>query len=435
MPTIKVNTNQLSSYESDMQGVLSRVNSIMNQFNSVSRNLDWDIKAESNINSRLSGISRELSAESRGISGMKQYLGQARTKYNAVERKNSGKRLKNETTGTGKAVGIRTKNGKVVTTAANVGAGTKSKSSVKKAQLVSSKTKTGKKSNLNVSFDKDWFSYFDLKSAIKDSAKAGGQILNAIKKGFFTSGFKVVRDKTGQYVIAKGATGARTALKDSFVENIKGTRYKVGSAKYNSSGIARFDPGATALTKVKASFKVNFSGFAKDTYGIFDSAGKANLGAIAGYAAIAYDTVTHAVGNYKNGAAKSKIAADATVDVAKGLGEMAVVSAGAKAGAAIGTLIPIPVVGTLVGGVVGGAVAGFAYSYAVDGGIKIGGKSIAENASSLIEKGIKSVGNAVSGNGKSKAVKSASKKVTNNNVGCTNRGKGYLNGTMVYQAA
>lgn len=113
MPTIKVNTNQLSSYESDMQSVLSRVNSIMNQFNSVSRNLDWDIKAESNINSRLSGISRELSAESRGISGMKSYLGKARTKYNAVESKNSGKKLKNETTGRGSGARVASKNGKV----------------------------------------------------------------------------------------------------------------------------------------------------------------------------------------------------------------------------------------------------------------------------------------------------------------------------------
>ncbi len=110
MPTIKVNTSRLSNYESDIQGVLSRVNSIKNQFNNVSRNLDWDIKAESNINSRLSGISRELSAESNGINGMKNYLGTARAKYVAVENKNSGKKLKNEVSGNGYKTKIRDKN-------------------------------------------------------------------------------------------------------------------------------------------------------------------------------------------------------------------------------------------------------------------------------------------------------------------------------------
>lgn len=101
MPTIKVSTSRLGNYESDMQGILSRVNSITNQFNSVSRNLDWDIRAASNINSRLSGISRELSAEYRGINGMKNYLGTARAKYDAVEKKNSGRNLKNENSGNG----------------------------------------------------------------------------------------------------------------------------------------------------------------------------------------------------------------------------------------------------------------------------------------------------------------------------------------------
>ena len=113
MPTIKVNTSRLSNYESDIQGILSRVNSITNQFNNVSRNLDWDIKAESNINSRLTGISRELSAESNGINGMKNYLGTARAKYVAVENKNSGKKLKNEVSGSGANVRANSKNKKI----------------------------------------------------------------------------------------------------------------------------------------------------------------------------------------------------------------------------------------------------------------------------------------------------------------------------------
>lgn len=117
MPTIKVNTTQLGRYESDLQGILSRVNSIMNQFDSVSRSLDWDVKAESNINSRLSAISRELSAESRGISGMKNYLDTAVTKYNAVENKNSGRKLENETTGRGVGARVVTKGKTIKSTA------------------------------------------------------------------------------------------------------------------------------------------------------------------------------------------------------------------------------------------------------------------------------------------------------------------------------
>lgn len=99
MPTIKVNTSRLSGYESDMQNVLSKVNSIIGQFDSVSRNLDWDVRVESNINSRLAGISRELSAEARGISGLKNYLGTAVRQYNTVESTNKKNTLKDEVSG------------------------------------------------------------------------------------------------------------------------------------------------------------------------------------------------------------------------------------------------------------------------------------------------------------------------------------------------
>lgn len=110
MPTIKVNTSRLSSYESDIQGILLQVNSIMGQFDSVSRNLDWDIRAESDINSRLNGISRELSAETRGINGMKNYLGNAVRQYNAVEDTNKKNKLKVEVTDSGYKTWVKDKN-------------------------------------------------------------------------------------------------------------------------------------------------------------------------------------------------------------------------------------------------------------------------------------------------------------------------------------
>lgn len=116
MPKIKVNTSQLATYESDMQGILSRVNSIANQFDSVSRSLDWDIKVEENINTRLLGLKNELSAEARGISGMKEFLGTAIKKYDAVESKNSGKKLKNENFGSGVSNNISSKSKKTTDT-------------------------------------------------------------------------------------------------------------------------------------------------------------------------------------------------------------------------------------------------------------------------------------------------------------------------------
>lgn len=106
MPTIKVNTRKLASYESDLQRILNRVNSIKNEFSSTSSNLDWDVKASSNINYRLSVINRELSAEVRGISGLKNYLDTAQRKYDAVEDKNGQKRKDSLKAGHVKTVSI-----------------------------------------------------------------------------------------------------------------------------------------------------------------------------------------------------------------------------------------------------------------------------------------------------------------------------------------
>ena len=62
MPKIRVNTIRLKIHESEIWEIYGRVNSIMDQFNSVSRNLDWDIKSEADVYSRLSKISEYLYA-------------------------------------------------------------------------------------------------------------------------------------------------------------------------------------------------------------------------------------------------------------------------------------------------------------------------------------------------------------------------------------
>lgn len=120
-----------------------------------------------------------------------------------------------------------------------------------------------------------------------------------------------------------------------------------------------------------------------------------------GYGAIVIDTGIDIKGNIDNGASASKITADATTDVAKGLGAMAVATGCAQVGAAIGTAIPIPVVGTIVGAAAGFLIglAGVAiYNYAIDG-VEIGGKTVAGWVSDGIEKSIDDVGNFFGGIG------------------------------------
>lgn len=64
----------------------------------------------------MSAIERELSAESRGISGMKNYLGSAVRQYNSVESKNSRNKLQNEVTGHGYKPWVREKNKQIKNT-------------------------------------------------------------------------------------------------------------------------------------------------------------------------------------------------------------------------------------------------------------------------------------------------------------------------------
>ena len=239
--------------------------------------------------------------------------------------------------------------------------------------------------------------YFDVDDILLDSAKAGRSIYDVYKKGFFNSGFRV--EQVGDYYRVYGKNGTWKTTPGFPLEDIKGRRYKVGSEKTVKSGVAAYASNSSAATKFTSALKANFSGnFLKETY-----TGK---GSILGYLKTAYETVTGIVGNVKSGASVAKIAADATTDIAKGLGSMAAAAVGAKVGAAIGTCIPIPVVGTavgaLVGGVIGSAVGGAIYNGVVDG-IKIGGKTVAGWVSTGLETAYTAVGNAVKSGAKAVA--------------------------------
>ena len=244
MPTIKVNTSLLSNYESDMQGVLSRINSITNQFNNVSRNLDWDIKAESNINSRLSGISQELSAESSGINGMKNYLGTSRAKYAAVENKNSGKKLKNEVSGNGHGFKIGSKSSKNkkttnITGTAHGGKGVKFDAG--KAKV----SKTGSKQSF---WDKGigkWIKSTAGKGLVVGTVISAGDAIATFRKGF--SGLDIstgIKTATGLYKNISGAvkntikigkaisaTSKTIKSQNKFIESFGVSERNIGRAK------------------------------------------------------------------------------------------------------------------------------------------------------------------------------------------------------------
>lgn len=341
MPYIKVNTNKISRYSNDINSVYTRVNRIKSEFASIGYSLDWDIKSASGINNRIKTIENELSAERSGLKRMQSFLNNSVTKYNNVENRiNEDKRKK-------------------------------------KLQA------TVRNSTTNVTFDSP-VEYFDTKDFLKDAFKVGGTIISAYKSGFFTSGFNV--KQVGDYVRVYGKNKTWLNLKDSTIEGIKGRRYKVGSEADVKFGVSARASNISLKTKFSRALNHNFKNFGKDTFG--------SAASVIGYLGIAWETIDNAVGNVKKGASVSKIAADATTDIAKGVGAMAATSAGAKLGAAIGTLIPVPVVGTLVGGVIGGAVAGFAYDYLIDGGLKIGGKSVAGWVSTGLEKTYSAVGDA-----------------------------------------
>lgn len=356
MPYIKVKLNKINGYASTLNDINARVKQIKLDFSSTGSNIDWDVRSSSNINRQLSSINSELNIENYSLSKMTSFLNDARQKYNATESFNKQN---------SKNIAVNTID-----------------------------------SSPQVSFDLPW-GYFDAKDLLKDTIKTGGTIYSAYKAGFFTSGFNI--KQVGDYVRVYGKNKTWINLKDSTIEGIKGRRYKVGSELDVKFGVSARASKIPLTTKFTRAFKHNFKNFGKDTFG--------SVGSIIGYVGIAWETIDNIVGNVKSGASVSKIAADATTDVAKGLGAMAAVSAGAKLGAAIGTLIPIPVVGTLVGGVIGGAIAGFAYDYVVDGGIKIGGKSIAGWVSTGLEKAYSAVGDAVKSG--ATAVANVAKTVTN----------------------
>lgn len=238
---------------------------------------------------------------------------------------------------------------------------------------------------------------------LNDVGVDGGIMLSEVIKAL-KSGCEII-EKDGYYII-KGYKIDRQGMK--MVEDIAGTRYKVGSVKFNASGISNFLPqGARSPDAMFEQFKNNlpksfskqFSGFWKDTFAITKNDSLLEkFGKVFSYALIAVDVGVGVMDNIDAGETKAtKYAADAIVDTTFGLADMALATGCAKVGAAIGTAIPIPVVGTVVG-----AVAGFAIGYGasklfgyITDEIDINGRTIKDWASYGLEKGLDAVADGV----------------------------------------
>lgn len=242
--------------------------------------------------------------------------------------------------------------------------------------------------------------------------------------------FKIVQ--YGKYWIIKGLYYTRKS--ENNLSKIKGTRYAVGSRAFREAGLSRYVPAGSTASEYTSKLVSNLKDYkywenqlkninVNNLYKFNKEDALGNIGKAVAYTAIALETGLDTVENIQNHASKNKIVADATVDVAKGLGGMAVATSCAQVGAAIGTAIPIPGVGTIVGAGIGfaaGILGTLAYNYVIDG-VKIGGKMVAEWASiglenaleeaeslgkditegvaSGLENAKESVGNAISGMG------------------------------------
>lgn len=424
MPYIKVNVDKIKEYQQDVYNIRRKVNTISSSFSNISGRLDSDVKNSSGIRRKLQNIESSFGDHKTVLQRTNTFLGNTSLKYINAEKtiyakdKASGDASFVDVSTVVKKIAEKWKlrsqdvedvvlsgehsiaeivkyaagnlsNGAVAAAFEKIGTNNSSRAegairsafqqqgsiasqgfrgvTIGTASASIKKTVTSNTSNKITD-------YITLQDVGKNTLKG---IFKSV--AYFTGKLNIT--KVGDYLRIKGNQTIR-----SIVDYPKGTRVKIGSDVYYDKGYAWWYKDSTASDRLKA-LKGSFSGFFKDTYGVYrkTTTGKVKLkwGNILQYGMIAVDTVNGIKQNYQNGASTSKIFADATTEVAKGLGSMAAVSAGTKIGAAIGSICPG--FGTIVGGIVGGALSGLVYDFAVDG-IQIGGKSIAGWVSTGLEK-------------------------------------------------
>lgn len=86
MPYIKVDTRKLSNFGNVISSTRSRAGNIKSSFSSIGSSLDWDVKACSDINRKISQINNELSGEISSLKRIESFFDMAVRKYNDVEK-------------------------------------------------------------------------------------------------------------------------------------------------------------------------------------------------------------------------------------------------------------------------------------------------------------------------------------------------------------
>lgn len=85
MPKIKVDTKKIRGYDNTLEGIKSDMARSCSDYFSASRHLDWHIKYEANINSRLIAANRQMDSAFSSIKKMCAFLDNAGRAYDYVE--------------------------------------------------------------------------------------------------------------------------------------------------------------------------------------------------------------------------------------------------------------------------------------------------------------------------------------------------------------
>lgn len=85
MPYIKVSSGVLASMGTTLQTAATKVTSIGDSFSGIARNLDWDVKAESDIQRKINSINTSLEDHRTMLQSMYQFALQAKSKYEALD--------------------------------------------------------------------------------------------------------------------------------------------------------------------------------------------------------------------------------------------------------------------------------------------------------------------------------------------------------------
>ncbi len=86
MPCIKVNLNQLSSFEDTIKQIHKRVDNIKSDFYSIGSKLDWDVKKASLINRNINNINDDLSSMRTSLKRMRSFLSDAQKNYKKLDK-------------------------------------------------------------------------------------------------------------------------------------------------------------------------------------------------------------------------------------------------------------------------------------------------------------------------------------------------------------